>query len=301
MVHTSHNFGGLDKQFTRRETSRFLVLPVPYEHTTTYGKGTGKGPQAILDASAQVELYDEELRRETHPCGIHTLPAFRSKREPGAMCRDLSTHVREILGTIPAYDPLRPGGYPKQTLVSLGGEHSITAGLIVPFAERWPDLSVLHIDAHADLREEYEGNRFNHACAIKRVADTCPVVQIGIRNYSVGEVPYVNRGRIRTYMAHQVDDYVRLGREVVEHLSDHVYISIDIDGLDPSVCPGTGTPEPGGLDWYETLDALRPTCRSGRVVGFDLMEVAPIRGQHITEFTAAKLIYRMMGWITQRA
>lgn len=301
MAHSPRNFGGLEKQFCRRVQSRFLVLPIPYETTTTYGKGTGRGPEAILNASTQVELYDEELRRETHVCGIHTLPAFRSKKAPDVMCRDLSAHVRRILDGIPGLDPMRAGGLPRQVLVSLGGEHSITAGLIVPFVERWPDLSVLHIDAHADLREEYEGTRFNHACAIKRVADYCPVVQVGIRNYSVGEVPYVNRGRVRTYMAQDVDNYVRLGREIVEHLSDHVYVSIDIDGLDPSICPGTGTPEPGGLDWYETLDTLRPTCLSHRVVGLDLMEVAPIRGQHITEFTAAKLIYRMMGWITQKA
>lgn len=284
---TSAGFGGLPAGQSRPATSRFWVLPVPYERTTTFGKGTAQGPAAILSASTQVELYDEELRQETCAHGIHTLPAFRSARPPEAFVRDLDRHVRALLA--------RMGK--DQVLVTLGGEHSITAGIVPAFAARHRDLSVLHFDAHADLRDSYEGSPWNHACALRRCLEHAPLVSVGIRNYSAEEAPLINSERVRVFLAHEWRGrWSAAAARVVTALSSNVYLTFDIDAIDPSEVPGTGTPEPGGMSWYDVLDVLRPVFARRHVVGIDVMEVAPVRGSHVSEFFAAKLIYRMMGY-----
>lgn len=271
---------------TRREGAGFLVLPVPYERTVSYGGGTKRGPMAIRAASCQVELWDEELRADTSRAGIHTLPEFVKPHPPGPFCRALARRVDEVVD-------------PAKVLVVLGGEHSITPGVVEPLVRRWPDLSVLQIDAHADLRESYQGDRFSHACAARRILDHAPLVQVGIRNFSEEEAPFVNRGRVRTFLAHEHRGDRALPRKVLKALSRRVYVTFDIDGLDPALVPGTGTPEPGGLGWYEALDVLRLVCAEREVVGFDVVEVAPIPGHHASEFVAAKLMYRMMGYIAR--
>ncbi len=276
----------LPPALTARDRARFQVLPVPYEASVSYGGGTRSGPDAIRTASCQVELWDEELGCDTSTVGIHTLRPFVKKTRPEPFCRALGAHVAKV------HDP-------EKALVVLGGEHSITPGIVAPLAKRYPDLSVLQIDAHADLREEYQGDRFSHACAARRILDHAPIVQVGIRNFSEGEVPWVDRGRVRTFLAHQHRDDPKLPRKVMGALSRRVYITFDIDGLDPSLVPGTGTPEPGGLGWYEALDVLRLVCAEREVVGFDVVEVAPIRGSHVSEFVAAKLVYRLMGYIAR--
>ena len=285
-----HGFGNLPADQTRPGASRFWVLPVPYEKTTTYGKGTGRGPAAILEASGQVELWDEELLQETCTHGVHTLPAFRSNKAPAPFVKDLDRHVRGLLGRMRE----------DQVLVSLGGEHNITAGIVPAFAARHADLSILHFDAHADLRDEYDGSPFNHACALRRCLEHAPIVQVGIRNYSAGEAHLINSERVRTFLAHEWHGrWAAAAKEVVKALSPTVYVTFDIDGIDPSEVPGTGTPEPGGLSWFDALDVLRPVFAQRRVVGIDVMEVAPVAGSHVSEFFAAKLIYRMMGYKTK--
>ena len=282
------NFGGLPPEQTDRAAARFLVLPVPHEETVTYGGGTGKGPAAVIDASRQVELWDEELLRETCDAGIHTLAEFRPPRLKGEKyVRALADHAGQLI---------QEG----KTLVSLGGEHSITPALVEGVKRKYPKLSVFQIDAHADLREEYEGSKWSHACAMKRVLDQgCRLAQAGVRNYSKGEVPFLDRGLVATSPAHLTRTPAEIRRAVerfLSHLTDDVYITVDIDGLDPSLVPGTGTPEPGGLGWYETLDYLRPIFAQKNVVAFDVVEVAPIEGSNVSQFVAAKLVYRMMGY-----
>lgn len=269
------------------EKSRFLVLPVPYERTTTFGKGTAKGPGAILDASYQIETLDEELWQETDRAGIHTLPAFGSNEKPEKFIPKLENHVEKLLAH-------------EKFLVSLGGEHSITAGLVPPFARRWKNLSIFHIDAHADLRESYNGSRYSHASAAARFSEHAPVVQYGIRNVSPDEFPRVNTGNVMTFMAHDLRKMPDRVERVLKNLTDDVYVTIDIDGFDPSCVPGTGTPQPGGLDWYDGLEVLKPVCEKKNVVGLDIMEVMPLPHEQVSEFFAAKLAYRLMGYIARK-
>ncbi len=282
------NFGGLPPEMTDRAKAKFLVLPVPFEESVSYGGGTGKGPAAVIDASRQVELWDEELLRETCEAGIHTLPEFKPARMKGERyLKALAEHAAELV---------KEG----KTLVSLGGEHSITPALVEAVRTKYPKVSVFQIDAHADLRDEYEGKKWSHACAMKRVVELgCKLAQAGIRNFSKSEVPFVDRGPVATAPAHMTRTPADMRKAIerfLEHLTDDVYITVDIDGLDPSLVPGTGTPEPGGLTWYETLDYLRPIFAQKHVVGFDIVEVAPLEGSSVSEFVAAKLAYRMMGY-----
>lgn len=281
------NFGGLPPEQTDRAKARFLVLPVPYEETVSYGGGTGKGPEAIIDASRQVELWDEELLRDTSAAGIHTLEEFRPKLKGERYIAALAEHTAKLM---------QEG----KTLVTLGGEHSITPGIVAGVKQKYPKLSVFQIDAHADLRDEYEGSKWSHACAMKRVVDLgCRLAQAGIRNFSASEVKYVDRGPVATSLAHRTrsaGEIMKTVERFLGHLTDDVYITVDVDGLDPALVPGTGTPEPGGLSWYDILDWLRPIFAQKNVVAFDCVEVAPIKGMNVSQFVAAKLLYRMMGY-----
>jgi agmatinase len=283
------NFGGMPEELAGLQKSRFVVLPVPYEHTTTYRRGTAGGPSSIIAASSQVELFDEELGTETFRAGICTLPEFRFKGPPEKFVAKLEKHVEGI--------PLDG-----KTLVTLGGEHTVTVPVVRAVAKRFGRMSVLVLDAHTDLRPEYEGSIYNHACAMSRVAEVCPVVQACIRNTSVEEIPFVNRGRVRTFFAHETRGagaYRRLAKNVCGLLADNVYVSVDIDAFNPAEVPGTGTPEPGGPGWFEILDLLRPVFLAKRVVAFDVVEVSPTRDSVVSEFTAAKLVYRLMGYVTK--
>lgn len=290
MSGSPRNFGGLPADQTDRRTARFLVLPVPFEESVSFGGGTGRGPAAVLEASRQVELWDEELLAETCEEGIHTLPAFRPKARGEKYLKELARESARLI---------REG----KILVSLGGEHSITPALVEGVRTKYPKLSVFQIDAHADLREEYEGKEWSHACAMKRVLDQgCRIAQAGIRNYSSGEVALVNRGRVATSFAHETRTAADLKKAVersLKHLTEDVYVTVDIDGLDPALVPGTGTPEPGGLSWYEALEFLRPVFARKNVVAFDVVEVAPLRGSSVSQFVAAKLAYRMMGYASR--
>jgi agmatinase len=299
--------------------ARFVVLPLPYEQTTSYGKGTARGPQAIISASAQLEHYDEELDQETYSSN----PDGFSEQEPGTGRRN-GIHTTYPKGInfrsaperfIPALakyaDKLVNKLSSQQILVGLGGEHSITYPLVKAYHKLYPNLSVLQLDAHSDLRDEYEGSRYSHACVMRRVLELQPssIVQIGIRSMTPECAQLVRRKPFNAFMAHSdcrlpglpllAGLPAGLPERVLKALkSNDVYITIDLDAFDPSIMPGLGTPEPGGLGWYPVLDILRLVCRKKNVVGFDVMELMPVKGQIISDYTAAKLVYRMMGYLT---
>jgi agmatinase len=276
-------FLGLQADATRGVPGA-VIVPVPYDGTSTWHKGADAGPGALLDASTAVELYDIETAREPWRDGLRTLPALEIPPDPEGM----SSVVRETVAAI-----LDGGELP----VVIGGEHSVTIGAVQAAAHRFADLTVLQIDAHADTREEYEGSSFNHACVMARARERCPIVQVGIRAVDEAEMPGLDAGRV--FWAHDIvpsgdDTWMD---EVVGLLTHHVYVTIDLDAFDPSVVPATGTPEPGGLHWYPVNRLLRQVARSCRVVGFDVVELLPAQGHHASAFTAAKLVYRFLAEI----
>jgi agmatinase len=283
------NFGGIDPEYAALETAAFVVVPVPYDLTTTYQGGARKGPAAIIDASCNMELYDEELDREIYKSGIHTLPPLEAVASgPEGMLERVEQSVSGVLdlGKIP---------------VMLGGEHSITLGAIRATRKRYSKLSVLHLDAHADMRESYQGSPFSHACIGRRMRELCPVVQAGIRSMSVEEAAFIRKNNVPVFSAATIRKDRTWISKVLRHLSRDVFISVDLDALDPSVMPATGTPEPGGLTWHDVLDVIREVSRKRRVVGFDIVELAPIPGMVAPDFLAARLAYRMMGYVSKKS
>jgi agmatinase len=281
------NFGNLPDELSDYKTAKAIVIPFPYESTTSYRGGTKDGPAAILTASAQVELYDDELDTIPAEVGIATTaiqwPTRKSYEETMAQLEEITTEA------------LDANLFP----IVLGGEHAISQGPLKAVLQKYPDVAVLQIDAHADLRQEYEETPFSHASAMARLVDLkVPLVQVGIRNISAEEMAWWRETKPSTIF--WARDYCR-GKhsitEVLEALGDRpVYLTIDLDGLDPSVIPGVGTPEPGGLGWYETLDLIRALMSHKQVVGCDVVELAPIAGQNVSEFAAAKLIYKIIGY-----
>ena len=287
------NFLGMPPELSDRSSARAWILPIPYEATTSYGAGTRDGPAAIIAASRQVELFDREFGCEpASRFGVHTMasmwPAFES---PAAMIEAVKEAVADAMGGDP-----KPG-----VLAVLGGEHSISAGVAGGIAKALPakDLVAVHVDAHADLRDEYEGCRFSHACAARRILDVCPVFQIGIRNISEGEEKF-RRGcrKVRTVFAEDAADGKRfLGKLANFVRGKIVFLTVDLDGLDPSIMPAVGTPEPGGLSWEAMLDVARTVFREAKdVPAFDVVELAPIPGMLGPDFLAAKLVYKLISF-----
>ena len=285
---TKMSFAGLPPEQSALETSRILILLVPYEETVTYLRGTRRGPQAIIEASQYLELYDEELDGEPWQAGIHTLPEVKLEEEPPRMMEKLANLVAELVS-------------PKRILVTLGGEHSITVGLIRGLKVHYPKLSVLFLDAHADLRDEYEGLKLSHACVARRVYEMAPIVEVGVRSLSPEEAEFLKREKLPLYYASELKAGRALWGEVVERLSENVYVSIDLDVFDPSLMPSVGSPEPGGLGWYDTLELLRLVAESKRVIGFDVVELCPIDGLIAPNFLAAKLVYKVIAYISHFA
>jgi agmatinase len=280
------NFGGLAPEFTEYGNSLFVVVPVPYDLTTTYQGGARRGPAAILDASANMELYDEELGKETYTCGIHTAPAIEPIASgPAGMNEAIMREITPIVadGKIP---------------VLLGGDHSVSLGAIRAVAKAYPEISVLHLDAHADLRDSYQSSPFSHACIGRRIADFLPLVQVGIRSMSAAEAAFLKSSSVVNISA---DAYKKsdLRKKITGSLKKDVYITLDLDVFDPSIMPSTGTPEPGGLLWGDVLDILREVSRNCNVRGFDIVELSPIPGIVAPDFLASKLIYRIMGYLNQ--
>ncbi len=278
-----YNFCGLEAPYNSFEEARFVLIPVPYDLTTSYMAGTRRGPMAIIEASTHLELYDEELRLETYRAGIHTLPFVEPVTSgPEGMIEVVERSCRDVVerGKIP---------------VLIGGEHSLSLGMVRALKAIYPDLSVLHLDAHADMRDRYCGSPFNHGCVARRISELSPLVQVGVRSLSREEAEYLESSGIRTVYADEFLSGPETG--IFDTLTDQVYITIDLDVFDPSIMPSVGTPEPGGPGWYEVLKVLKGAIRGRDVVGFDVVELSPIPGNVAPDFVAAKLIYRVMGYI----
>lgn len=275
-------FGGALPKKHAFEDARVVVLPVPVERTTTYVGGTRNGPREILQASSHMELWDEELGIDVHGVGIFTLPEMEL---PFGELEPLMAEIRRVATELLSRDKF---------LVTLGGEHSITPPVVAAAAARYPGMSVLQIDAHADLRDCYMGTPHNHACAMRRSLEHAPVTQVGIRSMSTEEAQAVPNLNTRIfYDVSMRRDPAWIDR-VVETLSDEVYVTIDVDGLDPAIMPATGTPEPGGLSWYETLALLRATIERRTVIACDVVELSPLPGIMAPNFLCAKLVYKIL-------
>ncbi len=292
------NFLGLPESIAGTDNARAWLLPIPYEATTSYGAGTREGPAAILAASRQVELYDHEFGSEpVTGYGVHTLaPMDPQHRSPEAMIRAIEEVVVSIF----------EGEKPPEVLGILGGEHSISAGIARAVARvlKPESFVTVHVDAHADLRPEYEGSPFSHACAARRIAEVSPIFQVGIRNISIDEVSFLKeRTGIRTVFSEETNypDGLFL-KELADFVKNRkVYFTIDLDGLDPSIMPAVGTPEPGGISWERMLDIVRTVCRHAQGVPvFDVVELAPIPGLRAPDFLAAKLVYKVFSHIFNR-
>jgi agmatinase len=288
MPYLPANFGLLEEEDCGYEASRVAVLPVPFERTTSYGKGTSAGPAAILRASQSMELWDEELGSEPYRLGIATLPAFLP--EPFDMEEALAELQEE------ARCQLAAGKF----LVVLGGEHSLTIAPVRATRQVHGEIGVVQFDAHADLREQFEGTPYSHASVMRRVVeDGFPTLAIGIRSLSSPEAALVRERRLPVVWGHELPGAgARLG-ELLDALPEKVYLTFDIDFFDPSLVPATGTPEPGGGLWYPTLALLRELFRRKTVVAMDLVELAPIGGQPASDFLAAKLIYKCLGYLQE--
>jgi len=276
------NFGGIPPSYSAYDSSPIVILPVPFDATSTWIKGAHNGPDAILEASANMELYDIETDSEVYLIGIHTAQPVIEVSSPEALAEKVHDKVVKFL---------EDGKF----VVTLGGEHSVTIGAVQAFAEKIPGLCVLQIDAHTDLRQEYEGSRFNHACVMARVREWCPVVQVGIRSMDVVEKPYVAVDRI-FFAKDIVDGHTGWIDDVIDMLNDHVYVTIDLDGFDPSIMPATGTPEPGGLSYYDVINLIRKLITKRKLVGFDVVELCPIFNNKASDFLASKLIYQLLSF-----
>lgn len=272
-------YAGIPQKYAVLETSKIVLIPVPYDGTSTWQKGADKGPEAFLDASENMELYDIETQTEVYKQGVYLADAITENSSPEAMVDAVHKTTKEYIK--------------RNKFVTLfGGEHSISIGSIRAFSECFDNLTVLHIDAHADLRKEYEGSKCNHACAVYEASQTTNLVQVGIRSMDVSETTVMDEEKV--FFAHDMvkDEY--WVDKVIEALGDNVFITFDLDALDPSILPSTGTPEPGGLLWYETLDFLKQVFEEKNVVGFDIVELCPNEHDGASDFLAAKLYYKML-------
>jgi agmatinase len=282
------NFGGIDEdEYSSFDSARIIVWPVAYEGTVSYGTGTGDGAMAIVDASRNMELYEEETGGEVYKLGIHTLEEFQPRDTPEAMMDSLYDRTKELLET-------------DKFVCMLGGEHSVSAPVIKAHAEKFHDMSVLQIDAHADLRDTYDGTPHSHASIMARVVKDLriPSVQVGIRSISADEARSINSGLpTKIFWAKDIVGKTGWIDDAVDSLTDNVYLTIDIDGLDPSLVPTTGTPEPGGLGWYETLALIRTLAKKRRIVGMDLVEFSKTENSDAPAFLCSKLVYKSLSYI----
>jgi len=283
------NFLGLEDEYSSLKKSKAVITQVPYDKTTTYVHGTSLGPAAIIEASKYLERYDDELNQETFRVGIHTAElADVANLSPEEMSEKIYASTLELL---------KAGKFP----VMLGGEHSISIGAVRAFKEVYPNISVLHLDAHYDMQNEYFGSKLNHGCVARRISEMCPIVQAGLRSMSKEEKDFLSsaglNGKVKSISVYDILDTPMWKSNATSALSENVYITIDMDVFDPSMVPAVGTPEPGGIGWYETLDLLRDVAKDRKVVGFDVVELCPIKGQIASDFLAAKLVYRLLGYV----
>ena len=273
------------ESFSRKENSKIVLLPVPYDGTSTWQKGADQGPQAFLEASENMELYDIETASEVYKQGIYLAPAITENSSPEAMVNAVYATTKEFIK--------------KNKFVTLfGGEHSVSIGSIRAFNDCFQNLTVVHIDAHADLRKEYEGTPYNHACAVHEASQKTNLIQIAIRSMDAIEKTYMNEEK--TYFAHEMIDDIGWTDTALDQMTQNVFITFDLDAFDPSILPSTGTPEPGGLFWYETLSFLKQIFEEKNVVGFDIVELCPNPHDKSSDFLAAKLYYKMLSYKFQQ-
>jgi agmatinase len=275
------NFGG-NEVVCDYPSSGIVIVPVPYDVTSTWIKGADKGPDAIMEASVNLEFYDVETDSEVHLKGIYTIDAVTEKQSPEALVNAVYNKVLFLLND---------NKFP----VIVGGNHTVSIGAVKAFSTHFKNLSVLQLDAHSDLRQEYEGSAFNHACAMARIHEFVPIVQVGIRSMSREEVPYADKERI--FFAHELYHNKSKYSEAIARLEKNVYITIDLDVFDPSLIPSTGTPEPGGPEYFEIMHFLNDVARKRNIVGFDLVELCPSPVNKAPDFVAAKIIYQLLSYI----
>ena len=283
------NFLGIEKEYSAYENSKIVIYSAPLENTVSYGSGTKNGPKEILKASQYVEFYDEEMKRELcFEKGIATLPikSFDKLKSKTAIAR-IEKDVSHLISD-------------DKFVVMLGGEHTVTLGSVLAHHKKYDDLSILQIDAHSDLRESYEESKYSHASVMRRVYEVNQnIVQVGIRAQCKEEAVFIKSSEIQTFYARDIQSEksnVKWQNRVVDALTENVYITFDIDGLDPSIVPATGTPEPGGLFWDETLDLIKLVGKKKNIVGFDVVELAPTKFHASSNYTAAKLVYKILNY-----
>jgi agmatinase len=284
------NFGGIaEEEFSSFRNSRIVIWPVSYEGTVSYGSGTGKGAAAIIDASRNMELYDDETDAEVYKLGVHTVDESPSIDPPERMMNSLYDRAKELISS-------------GKFLAMIGGEHSVSAPVIRAHYEKYPNLSILQIDAHADLRDTYDGTPYSHASIMARCVKDLkiPAVQVGIRSISAEEAGSLDDLPTRIFWARDIVGRDDWWDDAVEGLTENVYLTIDIDGLDPSLVSATGTPEPGGLGWYDAIGLIRTLARNRNVVGMDLTEYSYVAGQSASAFLCAKLIYKTLAFVFEK-
>jgi len=274
-------FAGIDQEYCDYDKAEVLLQSIPYDGTSTWGKGADRGFAAFLDALENMELYDIETDSEAYRHGVHILPDIDENESPERMFKAVYEKSRELLAS---------GKY----LTCFGGEHSVSIGVIKAHYEKYKDLTVLQLDAHADLRDSYGGTPYNHACALHDASRNTNLIQVGIRSADSSEMKYLNRQQC--YFAEDIyGDESWMDRSIAQ-MTDQVYLTIDLDAFDPSIMPATGTPEPGGLLWNTTIKYLRKVFEAKTVVGFDITEFAPLEGQHAPQFLVAKLYYKLLSY-----
>ena len=280
-MNTTNNYAGIPDEFAQLEKAKVVLIPVPYDGTSTWGKGADKGPQAFLEASENMEWYDIETDTEVYQQGIYLANAIDEDSSPEAMVNAVHKVTKEYIK--------------RNKFVTLfGGEHSISIGTIRAFNECFDNLTVLHIDAHADIRKSYNGSKFNHACAVHEASQTTNLIQVGIRSMDAIEKTFMDEEK--TFFAHDMVNDEYWTDKVIDLMTDNVFITFDLDVLDPSIMPSTGTPEPGGLFYYETLEFLKQVFEDKNVVGFDIVELCPNKTDRTSDYLAAKLYYKMLSY-----
>lgn len=275
-------FGAWPEENLKLETAKIVILPVPYDGTSTWQKGADKGPEALFEASQYLELYDIETDSEVYKQGIFTAPAVLEKSAPEKM----AAAVKQAVAGFVAKDKL---------VVTVGGEHSVSIGAAEAHGRKYQNLSVLQLDAHTDSRSEYHGSKYNHGCVMGRIRETLPIVQVGIRSLGADEKPFLEKDRV--FFAHDIYDNNDWQAKAIAKLTGQVYITIDLDVFDPSILPATGTPEPGGLGWYQVLGFLKKVSQEKEIVGFDIVELCPNKNDKTSDYLAAKLIYMLLSYI----
>ena len=274
-------FAGIEEEYTAFDQAKILLQSIPFDGTSTWGKGANKGFSAFMDAAENMELYDIETDSEVYKKGIHILDQLDGFSSPEEMYHSVYQTTKEQLDF-------------NKFLTYFGGEHSISIGVIQAFSEHYSDLTVLQLDAHADLRPIYHESPYNHACAMYQAQQNTNLIQVGIRSMDISEKATMNQDQV--FFADEIHQSNTWIEKSIDLMTENVYITVDLDVFDPSIMPATGTPEPGGMQWYQVINYLRKVFKSKHVVGFDIVELAPIEGFHSPQFLAAKLYYKMLSY-----